>query len=289
MASTKQFVSESSHTLYFGLRRSHFGPWCPTDGPRRPEYYGSCPTLHVYSARDFGAFIHERISNQTYSTRWCASTAVSLPSGDEHAEFAARSRCFARRCICRRCKSLTSRCTASSGSCHGACSRNKCAISWSQASSALAVRRPTIGYEIHITRKSEWSDESGPEISLDEWLEYVDGDEDMRADGFAEAETRDGSVLRVDDPGIAVWTAYSGHGVSGNMAWFSHFQDRISVKNPDEEILGKMHLIATTLNAKVQGDEGEEYGADGKALTANVAQSPGQTVPQSKPWWKFWS
>lgn len=48
------------------------------------------------------------------------------------------------------------------------------------------------------------------------------------------------------------------------MAWFTHSKDRITVKNPDEEILVKMHQIALALSAKVQGDDGEEYGADGK-------------------------
>jgi hypothetical protein len=43
-----------------------------------------------------------------------------------------------------------------------------------------------------------------------------------------------------------------------------HFGDHISVKNPDASILRKMHQIALSLKAKVQGDDGEEYGADGE-------------------------
>jgi hypothetical protein len=37
------------------------------------------------------------------------------------------------------------------------------------------------------------------------------------------------------------------------------------VKNPDLEILRKMHSIARHLSAKVQGDEGETYDHDGKS------------------------
>jgi hypothetical protein len=86
----------------------------------------------------------------------------------------------------------------------------------------------------------------------------------MREDGYTEAHLPDGSTLRIDHSSIAVWTAYSGHEIRRNMAWFSHFEDRITVKNPNEEILVKMHQIASTLGAKVQGDDGEEYGVDGK-------------------------
>jgi hypothetical protein len=120
---------------------------------------------------------------------------------------------------------------------------------------------------MHITRKNSWFADDGLTISFDEWLQYVLSDPEMRADGYAEAPMLDGLTLRTDDPGIAVWTAYSGHEVGGNMAYFSHFGDRVTVKNPDEEILVKMYRIASALGAKVQGDDGEEYGADGKPHT----------------------
>jgi len=122
-----------------------------------------------------------------------------------------------------------------------------------------------MGYEVHITRKDQWFDEAGPSISLDDWLDYVKNDPEMRLDGFAEAVTSDGHVIRTENPDIAVWIAYSGHEEDGNMAWFSHFRNKVSVKNPDKEILQKMHRIATTLVAHVQGDEGEIYDASGES------------------------
>lgn len=120
-----------------------------------------------------------------------------------------------------------------------------------------------MGYEVHITRKTEWFDNDGPAISIEEWLGYVASDPEMRADGYAEVKTPEGT-LRIDDDGIAVWIAYPGHCKNGNMAWFCHFEDRITVKNPDESILVKMYEIASKLEAKVQGDEGEEYNSDGQ-------------------------
>lgn len=143
-----------------------------------------------------------------------------------------------------------------------------------------------MGYDVHITRRDEWYDEDGPIISRSEWLAYVSSDPEMRADGYAEAKTPDGSVLRVDDEGIAVWTAYPGHEEDGNMAWFRHFEGHVTVKNPDKAILIKMHRIASALNAKVQGDDGEEYGAD--ANPTNREEPLLSTSVVKKPWWKFW-
>ncbi|SDK75500.1 hypothetical protein [Microbulbifer yueqingensis] len=116
-----------------------------------------------------------------------------------------------------------------------------------------------MGYDLHITRKDNWSDYAGPLISLAEWEQYVHGDPSMRMDNSAEGKTAEGSVIRVQSDGLAVWTAYSGHEPGGNMAWFYYRDGNISVKNPDEEILGKMIAVARSLEARVQGDEGEYY------------------------------
>lgn len=138
-------------------------------------------------------------------------------------------------------------------------------------------------YEVHITRRAEWFDDDGPSISLEEWLDYVSSDPEMRHDGYAEAETPSGT-LRTEEEGIAVWVAYPRHGKDGNAAWFSHFRDRISVKNPDQSILVKMHDIAAKLDARVQGDEGEEYGPDGHPRGDDAPT----TRRRETPWWKFW-
>ena len=50
------------------------------------------------------------------------------------------------------------------------------------------------------------------------------------------------------------------------MAWFSHSQGDVVVKNPDREILRKMWLVAGAFNAKVQGDDGEIYDANGDVI-----------------------
>jgi hypothetical protein len=123
-----------------------------------------------------------------------------------------------------------------------------------------------MGYDVHITRKENWWEDNGPEISLDEWISVVTGDRDMRLDGYAEAQLGDGSVLRYERDGLSVWTAYSGHGKDGNMPWFDLCRGCVDVKNPDPEILQKMWSLAQVLSAKVQGDEGEFYDASGMQI-----------------------
>jgi prepilin-type processing-associated H-X9-DG protein len=115
-----------------------------------------------------------------------------------------------------------------------------------------------MGYDVHITRAEHWTESESAPITLDEWLDYVAGDREMRMDNFAEAEV-EGGILRYENEGLAVWTAYTGHGSKGNVAWFDYHKGRVVVKNPDNEILGKMRRIASTLGAKVMGDEGELY------------------------------
>ncbi len=116
-----------------------------------------------------------------------------------------------------------------------------------------------MGYDVHITRAEHWTESDSTPIALDEWLSYVSSDHEMRLDNFAEADVGGGEVLRYENEGLAVWTAYSGHDVNGNMAWMNYRRGNVTVKNPDDEILRKMRRIASALGAKVMGDEGELY------------------------------
>jgi hypothetical protein len=45
----------------------------------------------------------------------------------------------------------------------------------------------------------------------------------------------------------------------------------VTVKNPDVSILGKMYQIAASLDAKVQGDDGEVYGPSGEPEAAPLS------------------
>ena len=127
-----------------------------------------------------------------------------------------------------------------------------------------------MGYEVHITRKDDWSAEEGREITLEEWKSLIEQDPEMRLDDYAEAEIPGEGVLRVENEGLAVWRRWSKNGKDGGMAWFGYFGGNISVKNPDREILQKMWQISESLGAKVQGDDGEIYDSEGSSNWAEL-------------------
>lgn len=139
-----------------------------------------------------------------------------------------------------------------------------------------------MGYDLHITRQENWYDEnSGKRISLIEWKVFLEGDTEMRLDNFAEVTTTSGETIRIESEGLSVWTKYSGNGIEGNFAWFDYREGNIVCKNPDNEIIKKMLSIASQLNAKVQGDDGELY--EESAGKVRIVKAGAQ-----KPWWKFW-
>lgn len=113
-----------------------------------------------------------------------------------------------------------------------------------------------MGYNVHITRKKDWADDDGPEISLQEWTALIESDTQMRLQGFFEAvNPKSGERIRVDGPGIAVWTGHSRF----PSIYFDLSRGTISVKRPDQEVFAKMACVAQQLSARVMGDEGELY------------------------------
>lgn len=118
-----------------------------------------------------------------------------------------------------------------------------------------------MGYDVHITRKAEWSDDSGPAIPAAEWRQLVAEDPELVLTGFAEVATAEGETLRMTDPLLAEWRGHS----LGQVVWFTYSNGCVEVKNPDPETLGKMSRLADRLKARVQGDEGEFYDAAGNA------------------------
>lgn len=141
-----------------------------------------------------------------------------------------------------------------------------------------------MGYELHITRKNDWSDEDGPDISFDEWAAFVASDPELRLDGFAEATTPAGEVLRMTSPGITAWVSSPG---AEPLGWFQWFNGEVSAKVRDSAQLRKMHQIAAVLGARVQGDEGELYEPGGPdPFGDGEAKQAGKRA--AKPWWRIW-
>ncbi len=101
-----------------------------------------------------------------------------------------------------------------------------------------------MGYELHITRREFHEDDTGPEISSEEWLALVEAD--------AELEPK-----AVNGPYFAKFLGDCRYG--RGQGWFDWSNGCVSTKNPDEAILAKMLALAEALDAKVQGDDGEIY------------------------------
>lgn len=140
-----------------------------------------------------------------------------------------------------------------------------------------------MGYEVHITRAAEWVDADLAPITIEEWIAYVRSDPEMRLDAFAEASTTDGASIRVESPGVAVWTAWPAEPGDGGFAWFDHRGGWIVVENPDQAILAKALAIAERLGATVQGDDGELYAAP----EAPPIDAPVDALDPAAPrrWW----
>jgi hypothetical protein len=135
-----------------------------------------------------------------------------------------------------------------------------------------------VGYDLHITRKSEWSDE-GQDISLSEWKVVVGEDPSLRITGEVNAVTNSGEHISYKSEGLALW---SGH-PSGAEIPFDFREGQIVVKSPDGPILNKMLSLADRLQAKVQGDEGEVYTLQ---VTHGVPLgSPTASVQSGVPLW----
>ena len=128
-----------------------------------------------------------------------------------------------------------------------------------------------MGYDLLITRAQGWVESELHPISFDEWLDYVARDPELEID-----ERQLGYGVR----GFAMWTAWSQH-TEESPAWLDWFEGAVFTKHPDSELRGKMFRIAQALGAKLVGDEGERYGADGEAI-----DRPERATSTRRPWWR---
>lgn len=96
-----------------------------------------------------------------------------------------------------------------------------------------------MGYDLHITRKDDWSDEEGPTITPEEWLVVAQADPELTPTG--------------DSSGGVPYFSYGNHGG----LWY--IEGELRCKSPDEPMIRKMSALAERLVANVQGDDGERY------------------------------
>ena len=147
-----------------------------------------------------------------------------------------------------------------------------------------------MGYDLHITRKDNWSDDDeNREIPLTEWLTYIETAPDLVLSDAYRIKVPGSETGSQVAPGFCDWTAHP----SQVSSWFAYSSGCIETKNPDEDVIKRMLSIAKALGAKVQGDDGEAYtlSSDGQVLTGNDSSNEHHFSPvetHKKPWWKFW-
>jgi hypothetical protein len=115
-----------------------------------------------------------------------------------------------------------------------------------------------MGYNLYITRANSWLDTKKVPISKLEWESVVASDPSLKL------STQDyydrmmhGKIERVHP---VLWTSQTDQ----VPLWF--IDGAIDTKNPDKATTIKMVELARRLNAKVLGEEDEEYGMDGEPL-----------------------
>lgn len=140
-----------------------------------------------------------------------------------------------------------------------------------------------MGYDLHITRKEDWSDEEGGlGISLEEWLRYIHSDPDLELSDAYRIKVPGSKTESQVAPGFCEWTAH----VENSRPFFDYSNGNISTKNPDDDTIRKMISISNILNAKVQGDDGELY--DESYFKRQAFDRMKSDKTYKKPWWKFW-
>lgn len=161
-----------------------------------------------------------------------------------------------------------------------------------------------MGVNFHITRisiETQWELEdkydAKSNITMEQWIKYIDDNNEMRLDGYASADLGKGQRLTCYDPSMAVWLAHPDKAIT---AWiWLEDSGMITVKNPDEAMIKQLFIIANEFNAVVQDENGETYNKDGYIIDnqqniitphINLFKINNITTPiiKSKPWWKFW-
>ena len=110
-----------------------------------------------------------------------------------------------------------------------------------------------MGYDIHITRRENWSDDEGPTITREEWQAILVNNPEL--EHFNEED--------------AVWMLDPSR-CTGRCFWYTG--SKIFVKKPNRAVLMKMLDIAQQLGARVMGDDEEVYSRAG--IPAKPAQFP---------------
>ena len=145
-----------------------------------------------------------------------------------------------------------------------------------------------MGYELHITRAETWLDAEQSPITETEWQHIVAEDESLSVSATDHYSRRDAVVGVVRVPAV-LWT-----GDAETVFWFD--RGGVTAKNPADHTIVKMLELASRMNARVFGDDDEEYLRSSTSPGRITKRDPGDSTSaradaphaSMKPWWKIW-
>jgi hypothetical protein len=111
-----------------------------------------------------------------------------------------------------------------------------------------------MGYHLIITRRADPDDpESGPPITLEEFERVVLTDPRFRVDDHG-------------DTSFVWWSRIPTEWEFLPPAYLRWVEGNIRTNHPPRPLITIAHEIATALDARLVGEEGEGYGADGREI-----------------------
>ena len=140
-------------------------------------------------------------------------------------------------------------------------------------------------HDVYITRKEDWSDIDGPEITLDEWVAFVFADNSLEIDPHKAAAEDPRVASGAKEATHAIWTNWPARQAGIDEAWVWLERGNLVATGADTTFRRKLFLIADGLDACLMGENGEFFNSSG---------DPGASRPRARPagkkrrWWKLW-
>lgn len=142
-----------------------------------------------------------------------------------------------------------------------------------------------MGYDLYITRKEDWSDVDGQDITLDDWMAYVSGDRSLRIDVERSAASDPRVASGAKEPSHVVWVDWPDREVGHQEAWIWLERGNLVATDADLKFRQKLFLIAVALDARLMGEGGEVYNSIGEPEGKRSLLGP---IVRKRRWWKFW-
>ena len=115
-----------------------------------------------------------------------------------------------------------------------------------------------MGYDLRITRSSDWTRNQGRMIDGSEWLALVS-----------------------EDPELTPDPTHGPYAVHWGSTWFDWFEGNVFTTDPDRATVAKMLKLAERVAGAVQGDDGEFYETVQQWTTREARAGSGPGEPGS--------